>query len=362
MTQADFSPPKTVKNHRSTGRVTLSDVAHAAGVSPSTVSRALRGERAVAPALIERVQAVSNKLGYVPDPAARALASQRSNHVAILIPLLSNTLFVDLLDAAQKTLRAAGFQTLMGVTHYDASEEEQLLREQLLHRPAGLLVTGLDHNPVTRKLMDSSQVPCVHLMDLPASNNSNSNMTGIGIHAAAPYCVGFRQTEAGAALTRHLLATGRKRVAFAAAQLDPRVMQRLYGWRLALQEAGVYEPTLEFLNPAPSSLALGGMMFEQIMQQRPAVDAIFFCNDDLAQGALMAALRLGISVPSQVAIAGFNDLTGSDQMLPALTSVRTPRARIGEAAAQMLLTLMRGEAPEWPQLDLGFEIIQRQST
>lgn len=362
MTHADFLTPKSVKNNRSTGRVTLSDVAQAAGVSPSTVSRALRGERAVDPALIERVQAVSSKLGYVPDPAARALASQRSNHVAILIPLLSNTLFVDLLDAAQKTLRAAGFQTLMGVTHYDASEEEQLLREQLLHRPAGLLVTGLDHNPVTRKLMDSSQVPCVHLMDLPASNNSNSNMTGIGIHAGVPYCVGFRQTEAGAALTRHLLSTGRKRVAFAAAQLDPRVMQRLYGWRLALQEAGVYEPTLEFLNPAPSSLALGCMMFEQIMQQRPAVDAIFFCNDDLAQGALMAALRLGISVPSQVAIAGFNDLTGSDQMLPALTSVRTPRARIGEAAAQMLLTLMRGEAPELPQLDLGFEIIQRQST
>ena len=142
-----------MKSQRATGRVTLSDVARAAGVSPSTVSRALRGERAVDPALIERVVAVSGKLGYVPDPAARALASQRSDHVAILIPLLTNTLFVDLLDAAQKTLRAAGFQTLMGVTHYDASEEEQLLREQLLHRPAGLLITGLDHNPATRKLM-----------------------------------------------------------------------------------------------------------------------------------------------------------------------------------------------------------------
>ena len=109
-------------------------------------------------------------------------------------------------------------------------------------------------------------------------------------------------------------------------------------------------------------LALGGVLFEQIMQQRPAVDAIFFCNDDLAHGALMAALRMGIAVPSQVAITGFNDLTGSDQMLPALTTVRTPRAQIGEAAAQMLLTLMRGEVPEAPQLDLGFEIVQRQSS
>ncbi|WP_416545523.1 LacI family DNA-binding transcriptional regulator [Limnohabitans sp. DCL3] len=342
---------KSVKSQRATGRVTLSDVAQAAGVSPSTVSRALRGERAVDPALIERVQVVSAKLGYVPDPAARALASQRSNHVAILIPLLSNALFVDLLDAAQKTLRAAGYQTLMGVTHYDASEEEQLLREQLLHRPAGLLVTGLDHNGVTKKLMQGSQVPCVHLMDLPATERDD-----------APHCVGFRQTDAGAAMTRHLLQTGRKRIAFAAAQLDPRVMQRLYGWRTALQEVGLYEPTLEYLNPAPSSLALGGILFEQIMRQRPAVDAIFFCNDDLAQGALMAALRLGLAVPSQVAIAGFNDLTGSDQMLPPLTTVRTPRAQIGQAAAEMLLTLMRGETPPSAQVDLGFEILQRQST
>lgn len=341
-------PPKS---HRSTGRVTLSDVARAAGVSPSTVSRALRGERSVDPALIERVTATSRLLGYVPDPAARALASQRSDHVAILIPLLSNALFVDLLEAAQTTLRAAGYQTLMGVTHYDASEEEQLLREQLLHRPAGLLVTGLDHNDATRKLMESSQVPCVHLMDLPSGDSSEG-----------PYCVGFRQTQAGAAMTRHLLSKGHRRIAFAAAQLDPRVMQRLYGWRSALQEAGLYEATLEWLNPAPSSLALGGVLFEQIMRQQSAVDAIFFCNDDLAQGALMAALRLGIAVPERVAIAGFNDLTGSDQMLPSLTTVRTPRAQIGQAAAQMLLALMRGEEPEMARLDLGFEIIQRQST
>jgi LacI family gluconate utilization system Gnt-I transcriptional repressor len=103
-------------------------------------------------------------------------------------------------------------------------------------------------------------------------------------------------------------------------------------------------------------------MFEQIMGQTPAVDAIFFCNDDLAQGALLAALRLKIDVPARVAIAGFNDLTGSDQMLPALTSVRTPRARIGQAGAEMLLGLMRGETPAPACVDLGFKIIERGST
>ena len=343
--------------------MTLSDVAKAAGVSSSTVSRALRGERAVDPDLVARVLAVSDKLGYVPDPAARALASQRSNHVTILIPLLSNTLFVDLLEAAQRTLRSAGFQTLMGVTHYNSSEEEQLMREQLLHRPAGMLITGLDHSASTQKLMARSNVPCVHLMDLPENSESNAaQIVSVNEPLLNPYCVGFRQTDAGEAMAHHLIDKGKKRIVFAAAQLDPRVMQRLNGWRKALKSKQLYDPTLEWLNPSPSSLALGGLMFEQIMKQSPAVDAIFFCNDDLAQGALLAAMRLGISVPQQVAIAGFNDLTGSDQMWPPLTTVRTPRAKVGEAAAHMLLQLIQGDEPSQPQLDLGFEIIARQST
>lgn len=340
-------------NKRASGRVTLSDVARVAGVSPITVSLALRGERAVAPELVSRVMQASAKLGYVPDPAARALASQRSDHVAILIPKLSNALFVDLLDAAQQALRADGFQTLIGITHYDSAQEELLLREQLLQRPAGLLITGLNYSASTRTLIEAAQVPCVHLMDLPET------LEGVD---DSPYCVGFKQSDAGAAITAHLLDKGRKSIAFAGAQLDPRVMQRLAGWRQALTQAKLYDPRLEFLNSAPSSLALGGQMFEHILKQRPLVDAIFFCNDDLAQGALLAALRLKISVPKRIAIAGFNDLTGSDQMLPSLTTVRTPRAQIGVQAAKMLLSLIKTGQHQPRLVDLGFEVIQRGSS
>ena len=339
--------PSAVKS-RATGRITLADVAHAAGVSPITVSRALRGERAVDPELVARVQAAVTKLGYLPNPAARALASGVGSHVAVLIPALSNALFVDLLEGIQRTLRQGGYQTLIGVTHYDPAEEEMLLREQLLHRPAGLLVTGLERNDATRNLIAQSGVPCVHLMEA-------SGAPGV-------YSVGFSQTDAGEEMTRHLLTKGYRRIAFAAAQLDPRTLQRLDGWRKALRTAGLYDATLEWLNPAPSSISLGARMFEQIMGQQPAVDAIFFCNDDLAQGALLAALRLGISVPQRVAVVGFNDLTGSDQMLPPLTTVRTPRAEIGNAAATMLLALMRGEPIDTPCVDLGYALLVRGST
>ena len=96
--------------------------------------------------------------------------------------------------------------------------------------------------------------------------------------------------------------------------------------------------------------------------ESPAVDAIFFCNDDLAQGALLAAARHHIDVPGRIAIAGFNDLPGSEQMIPSLTTVRTPRATIGEAAAGMLIKLIRGESVSRPALDVGFTLIVREST
>jgi LacI family gluconate utilization system Gnt-I transcriptional repressor len=317
-------------------------------VSPITVSRALRGERAVDAELVARVQAAAKELGYVPDPAARALASRHSAQVVVLVPLLSNALFVDVLEAVQRTLRAAGYQMLMGVTHYDPNEEEYLLRELLQHRPAGLLVTGFERNEATRQLMTNSGVPCVHLMEI-------SGADGV-------YSVGFSQTDAGADMTRHLLTRGKRRIAFAGAQLDPRTLQRLAGWRAELQQAQLYDPKLEWLNPAPSSMALGGEMLARILQAQPDVDAIFFCNDDLAQGALLAALRLGLQVPDRVAIAGFNDLTGSDQMLPALTTVHTPRSEIGSAAAGMLVALMNHESVASPCVNLGYRLVVRDST
>lgn len=341
-------PDTPSPRRRATGRVTLDDVARAAGVSPITASRALRGTRSVDPALAERVRDAAAKLGYVPDPAARALASARSSHVAVLIPLLSNNLFVDLLEAVQRTLMPAGFQTLIGVTHYDRAEEEALLRNYLTHRPSGLLVTGFDRSAAARRLIDDSGVPCVHLMETRA--------------APGTYSVGLSQFDAGRAITEHLLARGRKRIAFVAAQLDPRVMQRAEGYRRALKDARRYDPRLEVLNPAPSSIALGAQLFEQLLVHQPGVDAVFFCNDDLAQGGLLAALRLKVPVPGKVAVAGFNDLAGSDQMLPPLTTVRTPRTEIGTQAATMLLALMRGEPVARPAVDVGFELVVRESS
>ena len=340
--------PSPAPRRRATGRVTLADVAQAAGVSPITVSRALRGERAVAPELCERVQAAAAALGYVPDPAARALASSRSSHVAVLIPKLSNMLFVELLDAVQNSLVPAGYQTLIGVTHYDAAEEEAVLRSFLAHRPAGLIVTGSDRSEAATAMIAGSGVPCVRVMEVGEEAGGHS--------------VGFSQRDAGRAITQHLLDGGRRHIAYVAAQLDPRTLERGQGYAAALAEAGLGRRVNQMLSAEPSSMALGGVLLERVLREAPDTDAIFFCNDDLAQGALLAALRLGIDVPGRLAVAGFNDLPGSDQMAPPLTTVATPRREIGEQAAQMLMALMRGQPVEMPHLDLGFRVVRRASS
>jgi LacI family gluconate utilization system Gnt-I transcriptional repressor len=336
------------RSRRASGRATLADVARLAEVSAMTASRALRGATTVDQALSEKVREAARKLGYAPDPAARALASQRSSHVAVLVPSLTNALFVDLLEEAQGCLRQAGYQTLIGVTHYDADEESQQLQEHLLHRPAGVLLTGTPGSRAMREAMEAQAVPCVHMMEI--------------LEQPGLCSVGFSQVEAAMAMTNHLLERGRRRIAFVAVQLDDRTLQRLQGWRLAMQRAGLHDERLEWRDPAPSSIGLGAAILPQLLDSAARPDAIFFCNDDLAQGALMAALRLGIDVPGRVAIAGFNDLPLSEHTVPRLSTVRTPRGQVGREAAMLLVQLMRGESVARPRIDLGFELVVRETT
>lgn len=332
---------------RSTGLPTLAQVAHLAGVSTITASRALRGLSTVGPEYVERVKQAAQTLNYVANPAARALASARSAAVAVLIPSLSNTVFVDTLEAIHEVLSPRSLEMLIGNTHYSRDAEEHLIRHYLASPPSGMLVTGFDRGESAQRLIDASTVPCVYMMELTDTP---------GVH-----CVGLSQTQAGAAAARHLIARGCRRNAFVAAQLDPRMLQRGEGFRDALRAGGLYDADLEVFTESPSSIGLGGTLLRQLITRRPDVDGIFFGNDDLAQGALFEARRMGIEVPGRVAVVGFNDLAGAADCVPRLTTLRTPRAEIGRTAARLLLSLMDGEKIETPAIDLGFELVIRES-
>ena len=291
--------------------------------------------------------AAVKSLGYVPHTAARNLASARSNLVAVIIPSLSNAVFVDTIEAIQRVLMPAGYELMIGVSHYRLEEDERLLRAYLAHQPAGLLVTGFERSDAAREVLGSYTSPIVTLMELSDADED--------------YCVGFSQFEAGAAMTRQLLQRGYRKIAFAAAQLDPRTLQRAEGYRHAMREASRQDPSLELLIPEVSSIGLGAQLLDRLLAKQPEIDAVFFNNDDLALGALSRARQLQLAVPQRLAIAGFNDLPAAAWMHPTLTTVRTTRGEIGRLAGQMLLSLMRGEQPPQRRIDVGFEVIMRES-
>jgi len=338
----------TARKTRSTGRPRLEQVAQRAGVSPITASRALRGVSTVGPEYVQRVRQAAQELGYVTNAAARALASARSDAIAVIVPSLSNLVFVDVLESIHRVLTPHGFEIVIGNSHYAQEAQEHLIRHYLASPPSGMIVAGLDQSENVRRMLDASGVPCVHIMDIS--------------HEVGRYCVGFAQANAGQVAATHLLERGRKHNAFVAAQLDQRMLQRGDGFRRTLQAAGMYDPTLEFMSPQPSSVGLGCEMFARIIAAHPSVDGIFFGNDDLAHGALLEALRLGVAVPERVAMIGFNDLPASAYSFPRLTTIRTPRAEVGHRAASMLLAMIRKESVPQQVVDLGFELVVRESS
>lgn len=339
-------PGHHLARRRPSGRVTLEEVAEHAQVSTMTVSRALRDPSLVSPGARERVQAAVAQLGYIPNRAARTLASARSKLIGVLAPSLSNAVFVETIAAVQECVDPAGYQLLIGNTDYSPVRQAELLSAYLSHAPDGFLVAGIDNSNAVRRQLAASNVPLVHMFDLVPGDE---------------WSVGFSQRSAGFAIGEHLIERGARRPAFMAAQLDPRTMQRRAGFRRALRAAG-RDAALEVLTQEPSSAALGCRLLRELLETAPACDAVFCCNDDLALGVLFECQRLGIAVPRQLAVVGFNDLPFAAVASPSITTVATPRYQVGFEAARMLLKIIHGEVPAQNRIDLGFELIVREST
>lgn len=338
--------PQGKKRKRALGRATISDVARAAGVSPMTVSRALKDPALVTKDMRARVAAAVEKLGYVPNLAAQTLASARSNLIGVLIPSLSNSVFIETLTGIRDCLSVAGYQFIIGETLYSPDLERQLLSSHLARAIDGLLITGIDLDPQIKHSLKARRIPFVHMFDMSEEPDALS--------------VGFSQTRAGYDVARYLLERGYRKPGIIAGQLDPRSLKRCEGFRQALSEAGVAH-VAEMLTPQPTSVALGGQLLTRLIGAWPDCDAVFCINDDLALGALFECQRRGISTPKDLAIVGFNDLAYAKVCVPAITSVTTPRYEIGFQASHLLLRQMNGEKIERRAIDLGFSLAARQS-
>ncbi len=328
--------------------VTLKDVAVHANVSVITASRTLRTPEIVSPDMRDRVKRAIDELGYVPNPAAQALASSRSNIIGAIIPSVANWVFAEvlsgMLDAAEETVFEVQFVT----SRYVTERETSLLRVLATQRPAGVIVTGHDQADDARSLLEGMGCPVVQIMEIGPD--------------PIDMMIGIDQAAAGSAMVEHLIAKGYRRIGFLGARMDPRSQRRLAGYRTTMQANGLDSPDLILTTQEATSVARGGQMLSDFLALAPDLDAVFCNNGDLALGALFEAQRRGIRVPQQLGIAGFNDLDMEASAFPSITSVRTQRYETGRRAVEMLTAAITGERPDPAIVDLGFEVKAREST
>jgi LacI family gluconate utilization system Gnt-I transcriptional repressor len=323
--------------------VTLKHVAERAGVSPITVSRVINTPDAVSEALRAKVDRAVEELGYLPNRVAGALASADSRVVPVIVPSLSNAVFIEVIQGVQDVLEVAGYQLLLGNTQYDLEREQDLAATLLGWSPAGVIIAGLRHLDRTRSMLQAWKRPVIEIMEYgtrPIDMN-----------------VGLSHYKAGNSMGEHLVARGYREIGFIGGRLtaDYRAMHRFKGLERCLTRHGLRRRP-PFTHECKSSPQVGGDAFIRALDEAPELDALFFANDDLAVGAILRAQREGIAVPKRVAIAGFNGFGIGELVQPALTTIVSPRQQIGQIAATKLIARIQGQDSGATRVDVGFSL------
>ena len=323
---------------------TIEDVARRAGVSTATVSRVLNQTDAVRAAPRAKVEAAVAALGYVPHAGARTMKLRRSGTIGAVFPTVDNAIFARAIDALQRRLADAGHQLLIATSDYDPRTEERQALTLLARGVDGLLLCGCSQRPELVERLRQRAVPVVHVMSWPAPPDR--------------ICVGFDNARAMKQAVKYLIDMGHRRIAMLAGvtQDNDRAAARVRGLREAMAAARIALPATRLverrygLEPAREGL-------RQLMATDPPPTAIVCGNDVLAFGALLEAQRLGVPVPQQLSIIGFDDLELAAHLRPALTTVHVPADEMWRCAADRVLAALAGkELPQATQIQVSLVV------
>ena len=303
--------------------LTLRDVSEVSGVSEMTVSRVLRNRGDVSAITRAKVLEATKRLGYVPNKIAGALASQRVNLIAVIIPSLSNMVFPEVMMGISDALDDTGLQPVVGVTNYSPVSEEKVLYEMLSWRPSGVIIAGLEQSEASRAMLKNSDIPVVQIMDID----------GDPIDAA----VGISHRRAGRKMAEAILESGYKNIGFMGTQMpnDHRARKRFEGFTQALAKSNVEIMDHQFYEGG-SALAKGREMTEAILNRSPNLDFIYFSNDLIGAGGLLHLRERGIDIPGKIGLAGFNQVELLEGLPQRLATMDSCRLEIGQLAAKII--------------------------
>lgn len=301
---------------------TQSDVAKLAGVSTATVSRVVNSRGVVTDEVRARVEQAIEALHYVPHAGARALALRRSGTLGAIIPTLNNAIFAEGINGFERCAQSLGYTFILAVSNNDPKQHADLVVRMIERGVDGLLLVGNDHDPAVFDRLEQASVGhvCTWAFDE---------------HARAPN-IGFDNAHAMHALVDHLVEHGHRKFGMLAGHSarNDRARERIRGVVNRLNFHGVALPPRCIVEVDYAIKEARKGFWELINND---ISAIICGNDVIAQGALLEALKMGLSIPEDLSITGFDDLELSAELHPALTSVDVSAHRMGEQAAHALV-------------------------
>jgi len=326
-------PPAQSSATNAPSRLQMADIARLAGVSVSTVSRALSGSQLVNDSTRQRVVELARSLNYSINAGAQNLRLKQNRSVAVVVPFdatsrehLSDPFFLSLIGSLADALTDRGIEMLL--SRVDAERLDLAAQSFETGRAAGIVLIGQWHHHDQLNAMAVRGIPFV--------------VWGAQLPEQVYTTVGSDNLQGGRLATAHLLAQGAKKVAFFGDPDLPEVGQRLEGYRQALTAAGVaVDPDL--VRPTPFASEAVQQAIEQALDSHLAFDAVFAASDLMAMTVVNALRRRGLDVPRDVLVAGYDDIGLAGYFHPPLTTVRQPVASAGQTLVAQLLARMNGE-------------------
>jgi len=330
--------------------VRLKDIAVHARVSVMTVSKALRDEPDVSTATRARIKSLAAQMGYVPDSSAQGLRTKTTKLFGLVIPATTNPIYARIVFAIEERAFELGYDLVIAHTLNKPEREDQVLRRLLSRRVDGLFIT-----PVYRFEAEARIYNEIAARRIPT----------VLLGPPAPFCKTFPAVEieeqlASYNLTRHLIGLGHKNIAyFTGPPAAPWAHERFEGYRRALREAGI-EPDDKYVFASGNTLEDGVKAALQMLNEGCRPTALQTASDLVAIGAAETLLQQGVRIPEDISVAGFGNVLTAEFFRVPLTTVRQPKFRLGMAAVDLMMALLRGEkaVSRW----LPAEIIERKST
>ena len=333
--------------------VTVKDIARKAGVSHSTVSRALHGSTLIAQETTERIQQIADEMGYSPSAAARALKTNRSQVLGVVLSSLDDPFFSEILQGIESGVQGSGYSIFIAAAHRDPEQKQEIVQAMIEHRVDGVITCSTSFSEKQSGQLLQYGVPLVVI----------NNQTAEDFR----YSIYHDDVDGSRQVTRHLIELGHRKIAYLGNSLSGRTtMDRLAGFRQEMESNGLAVPA-NYIYDIPGSEPEKGIPAVDHFINLPDRPTALVCfNDMIAIGVLKSLHQRGMRVPEELSVTGFDNIVFSNYTNPSLTTFDQPKKFIGQKAAELILNLLdrtaNTDVPEQKIQVLKGKLLVRKST